>query len=116
MRTQQKPVVRDDQHGTVTGYAYGCRCNDCRGAAREYGKTPRVSQDAIDLIFAALEREADMDDVSTASNERLGEVAGVSGRTADRAIHALANAGRITILGRSAGVGGALVIRLGGAS
>ena len=24
--------VRDDQHGTRTGYAYGCRCDDCRFA------------------------------------------------------------------------------------
>ena len=25
--------VRDDQHGTTTGYAYGCRCQPCRTAA-----------------------------------------------------------------------------------
>jgi hypothetical protein len=34
-------VVRDDQHGTVTGYGYGCRCVECREAIRLKGVARR---------------------------------------------------------------------------
>lgn len=33
--TSPRPV-RDDQHGTNTGYAYGCRCYACCAASRAY--------------------------------------------------------------------------------
>lgn len=31
--------VRDDQHGTRTGYKYGCRCTACLGAERLYNRS-----------------------------------------------------------------------------
>ena len=31
----------DVRHGTLTGYTYGCRCEECRGANREYGREYR---------------------------------------------------------------------------
>lgn len=33
--------VRPDQHGTSTGYQYGCRCAECRAAmSKAAGRTP----------------------------------------------------------------------------
>lgn len=34
--------VRSEQHGTLTGYTYGCRCVECRSCHREY-RTRRTS-------------------------------------------------------------------------
>jgi hypothetical protein len=39
-------VVRDDQHGTRTGYSYGCRCDACRAAqaACDSARRPRTGR------------------------------------------------------------------------
>lgn len=34
--------VRDDQHGSWAGYAYGCRCDRCRDAGREYRRARKL--------------------------------------------------------------------------
>lgn len=94
--------VRADQHGTITGYVYGCRCEPCRKAKREYGagrNDRRVGPEAIERIFAALLQEADMDGIVTASAIRLGKVAGLSHTTARFAVEQLVEGGRIRSLG-----------------
>jgi hypothetical protein len=30
------------QHGTTTAYTYGCRCDECRSASRDYMRGRRV--------------------------------------------------------------------------
>lgn len=30
---EDRPPVQPHQHGTVTGYLYGCKCGDCREAS-----------------------------------------------------------------------------------
>lgn len=107
--------VREDQHGTVTGYAYGCRCHECRVAKSERPVDHEVGEEVRERVYAALEHEADLDGISTASGDRLGELAGVSGVSARAAIKVLAGMGRIRVVGR-AGVGGALEVHLGEAS
>lgn len=32
----EKKILRPEQHGTTTGYHYGCRCSPCCVAMREY--------------------------------------------------------------------------------
>jgi hypothetical protein len=43
IRAGERPptIPREDQHGTVTGYGYGCRCDDCRKANRLKGAARR---------------------------------------------------------------------------
>lgn len=36
-------VVKPEQHGTRTGYDYGCRCDACREARRKQGAEYRAS-------------------------------------------------------------------------
>lgn len=103
-------TVREDQHGTATGYTYGCRCSDCRSAARLYRKE-FVSDEILSSVFAAIEHEADMDGLTTATGERLGELAGCSRESASVAIHLLAEQGRVEIVGR-VGKGGVLEVQL----
>lgn len=106
--------VRDHQHGTTTGYSYGCRCEACRDAWRSYqrGYTgPRVGAEALERVYAALEHEADMDGTVTATGERLGELAGISQRSANEAVRHLAETGRIKITG-TVGKGSALMVDL----
>ena len=54
-------AVREDQHGTSTGYAYGCRCDTCRGAARAhnaaYNATHREQRVAHHAAYNAAHRE-----------------------------------------------------------
>jgi hypothetical protein len=35
--------VSDSQHGTTTGYAYGCRCARCKGAWTAYWQDYRLA-------------------------------------------------------------------------
>lgn len=46
--------VRGDQHGTRTGYSYGCRCDSCRAAIAEYAREWR--QRNPDKVRAATSR------------------------------------------------------------
>lgn len=39
-------TVREDQHGTRTGYSYGCRCGDCINAEYVYQGEWRQKQKA----------------------------------------------------------------------
>lgn len=115
--TTRRPV-RDDQHGTITGYVYGCRCGACVPAGRQYRRDRgggRVSAEIADRVFAALEHEADMDGVATASGYRLGELAGVSHASATNALRLLADQGRVKIVGQ-VGRGGAFEVHLDGAA
>jgi hypothetical protein len=41
-------VVKSEQHGTATGYNYGCRCNACREAIRIKGVARRRAQGVPD--------------------------------------------------------------------
>lgn len=105
-------TVRDDQHGTITGYVYGCRCSPCRMARRDYSPTcDPATPETVERVYAALEHEADMDDIVTSSMDRLGELAGVSGMTANWCVHRLADDARVQIVGR-VGRGGALEVHL----
>jgi hypothetical protein len=38
-------IVREDQHGMITGYSYGCRCPDCHRASVEYAARRPVQDD-----------------------------------------------------------------------
>lgn len=108
-------TVREDQHGTNTGYTYGCRCDECREAAREYRREhgSSVGPEAVERVMAALEHEADMDGLVTASGDRLGELADISRAAVGLAIHELAEQGRASVVGRSAGRGRVLVVQIG---
>lgn len=111
--------VRADQHGTITGYVYGCRCNACRIARREYAREyshESVSAGIALNVLAALEREADMDGIVTASAKRLGELAGISHHSAAKAVRQLASEGRVEVIGRLDTRGGVLEIRVDGAA
>jgi len=70
-----------------------------------------VSPEVMARVFDALEREADMDGLVTASGARIGELVGISQMAANDAIHLLAEAGRVFIVGRI-GSGGVLAVQL----
>lgn len=40
-------VVKPEQHGTATGYMYGCRCDRCRAANAAVGRAYRAKQRAL---------------------------------------------------------------------
>lgn len=40
-----------DKHGSTTQYLYGCRCDECRKAHAEYGRTHRAALRASLLEF-----------------------------------------------------------------
>lgn len=105
--------VRDDQHGTITGYGYGCRCDQCRDARRGYQRASgdHVSADVLDAVYAAIERDADMDGLATSSSHRLAELAGISQPTAAAATRVLDAQGRIKVIGQ-VGRGGVPMIQL----
>jgi hypothetical protein len=97
-------TVREDQHGTNTAYTYGCRCNPCCEAARVYRREyegDRVSAETVERVYEAIEREADMDGLCTASTYRLAEMVGLSQKTAHHAVHKLAEQKRVQIVGRT---------------
>ena len=73
--------------------------------------TTGVSQPVMVAVLAAVRREADLDGLSTPTARRVGEVVGVSPITALTAIHRLADAGELKIVG-SVGGGGCLAIQL----
>jgi hypothetical protein len=43
MAAKMKPLTPDDpRHGTINAYVnYGCRCPECKGARRDYGRNLR---------------------------------------------------------------------------
>lgn len=103
MSTTQREV-REDQHGTVTGYAYGCRCGECRTARREWAKAhpttgPKASAEMLDRVYEALEHEADMDGIVTATGARIGELVGISQHHVSVVVHELTQSGRVRIVG-----------------
>lgn len=52
-----KRPVRDDQHG-MTGYAYGCRCVDCKKATSEYSAQYQRDRRNADPIYRAKQYES----------------------------------------------------------
>lgn len=102
-----KRTVRADQHGTETGYGYGCRCHDCRVANRV---GLHVSDETTEKVLAAIEREADLDGLITASQQRLGELASVSQQAASNAVRRLVAEGRVRAQGRRVGARGACLV------
>lgn len=112
--TDLKRPVRPEQHGTITGYVYGCRCDPCRAAQRERNRTHpgRASEEALGLVLAALEREADLDGIVTASSYRLAEISGLSNKTAWLAVDQLVAAGRVRRLGTAGGPAATPVLEL----
>lgn len=59
-----------------------------------------VGAETVERVFAALEREADMDGLVTASGARLGELVGISQVSASSAVRTLIAEGRVQIEGR----------------
>lgn len=113
-----KREVRDDQHGTITGYTYGCRCNACRLGKRMYDREndrneAAVSAEVLEQVLLAVEREADLDGITTATGARLGELVGISAQSANWAVHRLHDDGRLHIASR-VGHGGVLEIHTEG--
>lgn len=43
----ERREVRDDQHGTITGYSYGCRCDSCKQARRDYYQLSKRPKEQI---------------------------------------------------------------------
>lgn len=43
-KRQLETNPNDERHGMVTGYKYGCRCQRCRDAYRDYEKRKRRYQ------------------------------------------------------------------------
>ena len=56
------PEVKPHQHGTNTGYNYGCRCDACKEAVAEYARRRRESNDprykAAQLKYREANRES----------------------------------------------------------
>lgn len=99
-------TVREDQHGTTTGYSYGCRCNSCRRAVAERNKAYRdqsghqTSDSLRSRVLDILRREADLDDVAIVSGTEIGQELGISQPQASAAIRELGDDNLVRIEGR----------------
>lgn len=74
--------------------------------------TTRVSDEVLDVVMAAIEREADLDGLVTSSCRRLSVLTCMSASTVNVATHRLADAGRLTIVEASFHRGEPLVLQL----
>ena len=43
--------IKAEMHGTLTGYAYGCRCDRCKDARRTWVKTDRAKNHGTEYVY-----------------------------------------------------------------
>ena len=70
-----------------------------------------VSDSTLDLVYAAIERDADFDGVVTPTAQWLADAVGISRTAALWSIHRLEEDGRLSITGKQ-GRGGVLTLQL----
>lgn len=46
---KRRQTVKPEQHGTVTGYNYGCRCEECTAAINTFHRVARLKRKAKKL-------------------------------------------------------------------
>ena len=81
-------AVRPDQHGTATGYQYGCKCEPCRAAGRAMSKRQRDRAAARSVISGARKLPNRPDaDALTRAVDKVGTV-GLGGVLRELAVSA----------------------------
>lgn len=73
----------DRRHGTETGYAYGCRCDECLEAGREAWRLRRRREAAARRAKAEREREEQREAAANAREKPRGAARGPKRQTKD---------------------------------